>query len=80
MVVGRACAWISGMPPATVTSLVESLEHNMVCEEGAVRRDLADERYRFTSLTEALERSLCAAGDGATIGGDIQAVSVVDSD
>ncbi|GAB2770922.1 hypothetical protein GCM10027020_24950 [Nocardioides salsibiostraticola] len=57
-VVGRGCARITGMPVSTVASLVESLEHDMVCSEDAVRRDLLEPGYRFTPLAEALTRAL----------------------
>lgn len=77
--VGRACAAITGMPRSTVISLVESLGHDMVCQEDAVRGDLVAEDYRFTPLAEALERSLYGAGDGATPRGDIQASSANDA-
>lgn len=74
-VVGRACAWITGMPRTTVVSLVESLQHDMVCGEDGLLVDLAGSDYRFTPLSEALRRSLYGDGDGATLGGDIQAPS-----
>lgn len=57
-VVGRGCARITGLPVSTVASLVESLEHDMVCREDAVRRDLLEPGYRFTPVTEALTRAL----------------------
>lgn len=79
-VVGRACAWISGMDRPTVMSLVESLEHEMVCREDAVRRDLAGEGYRFLSLRESLERSLHSSDTGTTRTGDLQAGAPTDPD
>ncbi len=57
-VVGHACARITGMPVSTVASLVESLEHDMVCGEDDVRRDLLEPDHRFTPLAEALTRAL----------------------
>lgn len=70
-VVGRVCAWISGLPPTTVTALVDSLTHDMVCREDAVRRDLLEPGFEFTSVAAALRRSLDPDGDG-TGTGDIQ--------
>ena len=46
-VVGRACAWISGLPHPTVVSLVDSLAHEMVCQEDDVRRELLPAGYSF---------------------------------
>lgn len=57
-IVGQVCAWISRMPRPTVVALVESLSHDMVCTEDAVRRDLLPEGYRFVPVAEALRRSL----------------------
>ncbi|WP_134766614.1 NAD(P)H-binding protein [Nocardioides sp. 1609] len=78
-VVGRACALISGMDRPTVTSLVESLSHDMVCGEDAVRRDLLEPGYAFTGLTEALERSRADRREpGTSQAGDVQAAAGTD--
>jgi uncharacterized protein YbjT (DUF2867 family) len=77
-VVGRACAWISGLPHPTVVSLVDSLAHEMVCQEDDVRRELLPAGYSFTSLRDALRRSLDEHGAGTTRRGDIQAGAVTD--
>lgn len=77
--VGRACAAISGLPASEVTSLVESLRHDMVCQEDAVRRDLLEDGYRFTTVREALRRSLDESGaPGTSERGDVQAAAATD--
>lgn len=79
--VGQACAWISGMPRSTVSALVESLEHDMVCREDDVRRDLLDPGYRFTPVAEALRRSLEPASEpGTSRTGDAHAGAATDPD
>lgn len=79
LLVGWIVAWLTGMPRATVTSLVESLTHDMVCAEDDVRRELADPSYRFVPLREALERSLDDGGaEGTSIRGDVQSEAATD--
>lgn len=71
--VGPLVAVLTGMPRPTVTALVESLCHDMVCDGDDVRRDLADADHRFLSLAEAFERSLDDSGaDGTSVRGDVQ--------
>ena len=77
--VGRACALISGMPMGTVGALVESLEHDMVCREDAVHRDLLEPGYAFTSVGEALARSLRSAeAEGTERRADAQLAAATD--
>lgn len=77
--VGRACALISGMDRPTVVSLVESLEHDLVCEEDDVRRDLLAPGYRHVPVAEAIERSLArGVTQGTSVRGDAQARAVTD--
>lgn len=77
--VGRACALISGMDMPTVRSLVESLSHDMVCTEDAVRRDLLDPGYVFTGVAEALRRALAVdAAPGTSARGDALAAAATD--
>ena len=72
-------ARLTGMPRATVTSLVESLSHDMVCAEDDARRDLAAPGHRFVSLVEAFQRSLDDDGaEGTTRAGDVQAAASTD--
>lgn len=85
MVVGRACALISGMDMPTVRSLVESLSHDMVCREDRVRRDVLEPGYEFTGVTEALRRSrdpedrhVGHEPDGTSSAGDVQAPAATD--
>lgn len=77
-VVGRACAWISGMDQPTVSALVDSLSKDMVCTEDAVRRDLAEPGHRFVPLRESLERSLRSTDVGTSRSGDVQAGASTD--
>ncbi len=76
--VGRACAAIAGLDRTEVENLIESLRHDMVCSEDAVRRDLLEEDFRYTSVDEALRRSLDAGSPGTTHGGDVQAEAPTD--
>jgi uncharacterized protein YbjT (DUF2867 family) len=79
MLVGWIVAWLTGMPRGTVTSLVESLTHDMVCAEDDVRRELADPSHRFIPLQEAFERSLDGSGpDGTAAAGDVQSAAATD--
>jgi uncharacterized protein YbjT (DUF2867 family) len=78
-VVGRACARISGLPVSEVSSLVESLRHDMVCGEDDVRRDLLEDGYRYTGVAEALRRSLDGTGaPGTSPRGDVQSPAATD--
>lgn len=77
--VGRACGWITGMPRSTVRALVQSLEHDMVCQEDDVRADLLEPDYRFTPVAEALRRSLRPANEpGTSSAGDVHAGAATD--
>lgn len=77
--VGRACALISGMPKTEVTHLIESLRHDMVCEEDSARRELLEPGFTFVGVAEALRRSLAPMVEqGTSRGGDVQAAAVTD--
>ena len=81
-VVSGLVAVVSGIPRGTVTALVESLSHDMVCREDAVRRDLVPD-HTFLTIREAFERSLLGDTDatGATGSkGDIQGEADTDPD
>lgn len=80
-VVARACALISRLPRAEVTALVDSLSHDMVCREDRVRHDLLGDDFTYTSLEEALRRSLEPAdASGTSREGDVQAAAATDPD
>lgn len=77
--VGWACARISGLPVSEVTSLVASLRHDMVCGEDDIRRDVLEDGYRFTTVAEALRRSLQDSGaPGTSRQGDVQSAAATD--
>lgn len=77
--VGWVVAWLTGMPRPTVTSLVESLSHDLVCAGDDVRRDLAAPDHEFVPLVDAFERSLDDGGhEGTSAAGDIQSNAVTD--
>ncbi len=79
--VGWACARISGLPVTEVSSLTASLRHDMVCGEDDVRRELLEDDYRFTSVAEALQRSLDGDGaPGTSERGDVQSAAATDPD
>ena len=78
-VVSEIIAVVSGIPRGTVTALVESLSHDMVCKENAVRRDLVP-GHRFLSIREAFERSLRGGTDATDPSGDIQGEAETDPD
>lgn len=77
-VVGAVSARITGMPRGTVTALVESLAHDMVCEGDDVRTDIAAAGHTFLPLDEALRRSLSPAQDGTAAHADPQAPASTD--
>lgn len=78
-VVGRACAWIAGMPVVEVNTLIASLRHDMVCAESSVVEIFLEPGHRFTGVEEALRRSLSSAGAAGTSQvGDVQAAAPTD--
>ena len=77
--VGRLCAWISGMPAAEVTSLIESLDHDLVCGESQARADLLEPGFDYLGLEESLRRSLDDGGAEPTSSrGDVQGPAATD--
>lgn len=76
--VGRACAAIAGLDRTEVENLIESLRHDMVCSEDEVRCDLLEEGFTYTSVDDALRRSLDGGTSGTTHGGDVQAEAPTD--
>ncbi len=79
-VVGLLASWITGIPRGTVSALVESLSHDMVCEADDVRTEIDSEDHEFLPLIEALRRSLSPDEDGTTQGADPQAPAPTDPD
>lgn len=77
--VGWVVAAIAQMPRRTVSALVESLAHDMVCTEDAVRRDLAAPGHRFLGVEEALRRSLRGPSEATSRTGDIQGEADTDA-
>lgn len=71
-VVGPVVSAITGIPRGTVTALVESLEHDMVCHDHRIRDEVGD-GHRYLGLDEALRRSLAQRDDATQPGGDVQA-------
>ncbi|GAB3667611.1 hypothetical protein GCM10027596_36910 [Nocardioides korecus] len=77
--VGPLVAALTGMDRPTVTALVESLCHDMVCEEDDASRDLAPPGFAYLPLVEAFRRSLDDQGqDGTRSGDDRQAGAPTD--
>ncbi len=79
-VVGWAASWITGMPRGTVVALVESLRHDMVCQEADARTELADPDHEFLGLDAAILRSLRTASTGTELDGDPQTAAATDPD
>ncbi|WP_139984184.1 NAD(P)H-binding protein [Nocardioides litoris] len=78
-VVGWACSAISGLPATEVTSLVDSLRLDMVCEEDDVRRDLLPPDHELVPVAEALRRSRRGgSAPGTATRGDVQAGAPTD--
>ena len=71
--VGVVVSWITGMPAGTVSALVESLSHDMVCDRDDVRTDIAAAGLHLPPLDEALRRSLSPAHEGTEADADPQA-------
>lgn len=61
-VVGRVSALISGMRSTEVNTLMESLRHDMVCEDYSVRDVLLEPGFDYVPIGEALLRALAEAG------------------
>lgn len=78
-VVGVVVSWISRMPRSEVVALVESLTHDMVCQDDDADRDLLPEAYRYVPLDEALTRSLASDDEAADHQGDVQATAPTDA-
>ncbi len=76
-VVSEIVALVAGIPRGTVNALVESLSHDMVCEEDAVRRDLVP-THRFIPVREAFERSLQGDTRATSVTGDVQGEAPTD--
>jgi uncharacterized protein YbjT (DUF2867 family) len=76
-VVSEIVALVAGIPRGTVTALVESLSHDMVCEEDDARHDLVP-GHRFTRMREAFDRSLQGETAATTAAGDIQGEAPTD--
>lgn len=77
--VGEAVALLSGVPRSTVRALVQSLAHDMVCQEDDVRRDLAP-GHRFLAVDDAILRSLAGQTQATEPGGDVQGQATSDPD
>lgn len=77
-VVSEIVALVAGIPRGTVNALVESLSHDMVCGEDAVRRDLLP-GHRFTPMREAFERSLQGESRATSPEGDVQGEATTDA-
>jgi uncharacterized protein YbjT (DUF2867 family) len=58
ILVSRVVATVSGLPHPTVSALVDSLSHDMVCREDDANADLLPADYRWVPLREAIARSL----------------------
>lgn len=69
-VVGRMAALIAGMSMTETTSLIESLRHDMVCSEDAVRRELLPADHEFVELEESLRRAMAPTEEGTEATGD----------
>ena len=78
-IVGRACALIAQMPRTEVNTLIESLRHDMVCEEDSVRDELLEPDYAYVPIEEAIRRALDTNGAaGTTRAGDVQGSAPTD--
>jgi uncharacterized protein YbjT (DUF2867 family) len=75
--VGEAVAALTGVPRTTVRALVQSLAHDMVCQEDDVRRDLLP-GHRYLPLDEAIARSLVGRSRATEVGGDVQGEAASD--
>jgi uncharacterized protein YbjT (DUF2867 family) len=55
---GQVAGWMTGVPGETVSALMESLHHDMVCLEDSFRAELLPEGHRMLGVREAIGRSL----------------------
>jgi len=81
-VVGRAVATITGMPPGTVISLVDSLHHDMIVRRGNAATDtFADAVGELVGIDESIRRSLeTSTHDGTDAEGTTDPQSAADTD
>ena len=56
--VGQLAGVVSDVPASTLRALVESLQHDMVCEEEDFEQELLPPGHRLVPLGEAVERAL----------------------
>lgn len=57
-IAGQLAGRLTGVPVETVTALMESLHHDMVCREDSFRTDLLPPAHRLLGVREAIARSL----------------------
>ena len=55
---GRLTGRITGVPPQTVSALVKSLRHDMVCGDDAFTAELLPHGHRLLGVRESIERAL----------------------
>ena len=75
--VSEIVALVARIPRSTVHALVESLSHDMVCQEDDIRADLLP-GHPFTSMREAFERSLQGESAATSPTGDVQGEAPTD--
>jgi hypothetical protein len=66
-VAGRVAGRITGVPAGTVSALVESLHHDMVCAEDSFRSRLLPPGHRLLGVRESLERALTRPRAGTRV-------------
>jgi uncharacterized protein YbjT (DUF2867 family) len=76
-VVSEIVALVAQIPRGTVNALVESLSHDMVCQEDDIRTDLLP-GHRFMPMREAFERSLRGETAATSASGDVQGEAPTD--
>lgn len=68
--VGKAAGLITDVPAPTVEALIESLHHDMVCQERDFIADLLPAGYRLVPVRESFERSLAETSSDNPAGRD----------
>jgi len=77
LLVGEGVALLSGLPRSTVSALVRSLAHDMVCRDDDAATVLLP-GHRYLGLDEAISRSLAGDTDATTYDGDVQGQAASD--
>ena len=64
---GRVTGWMTGVPGSTVSALLRSLQHDMVCADESFRTELLPEGHQLVGVRTAMERALTRPRAGVRV-------------